>query len=381
MTEYYKNLYDINFFSGDEYLNTIDDISVKTTIPGKVKWDTWNSQNVKSKQAETLFLEAVDLSDIRRLENIRDIFPKEYFILMLLISEHAYRSDDENLLIKCYEILKDSDYKYIRLKAEKLMLSFKALKLLLNQMNFGDNINGQCQLLELQQHALDFLTKKLGILYNLNDFKVELPVLKDWKSRNMNFDDPSRLEEFYKTTDSYVLELIAANNQVETLFNYSIAIKKLLELGITNIYDYAGGIGTFSILSVLNGINVTFSELNSITGDYAIQRINDSGLAIKTEILEYDKPDLPDNMQCIVCTEVLEHIYEPEELIKYFYSKLEQNGILVVSESFDYIEKFCTHLPNHKGKGGINFINFMNMIGFKQVVLNYNIHPIIFIKQ
>jgi 2-polyprenyl-3-methyl-5-hydroxy-6-metoxy-1,4-benzoquinol methylase len=380
MTEYYKNLYDINFFSGDEYLNTIDNISVKSKIPGKVNWETWNSQNVMAKQAETLFFEAVDLSDITRLKNIRDIFPKEYYILTLLISEHAYRSDNENLLIKCYEILKDSSYNQIRLRAEKLILSFKALKLIVNKMNYKKN-NSQNQLLDLQQHALSFLMKKLGIHYNLNDFKVELPVLKDWKSRNMNFDDPSRLEEFYKTTDSYVLELIAANNQVETLFNYSIAIRKLLELGITNIYDYAGGIGTFSILSVLNGINVTFSELDSITGDYAIQRINDSGLAIKTEILEYDKPDFLDNLQCIVCTEVLEHIYEPEELIKYFYSKLEQNGILVVSESFDYIEKFCTHLPNHKGKGGINFINFMNMIGFKQVVLNYNIHPIIFIKQ
>lgn len=379
MTEYYKNLYDINFFSGNEYLNNIDNISVKTTIPGKVNWETWNSQNVKAEQAETLFFEAVDLSDITRLKNIRDIFPKEYFILMQLISEHAYRSDDENLLIKCYEILKDSDYNQIRLKAEKLMLSFKALKLLVNQMNFSDN-NGQYQLLELQQHALDFLKKKLGIDYKLNDFKVELPVLKDWKNRNMNFDDPSRLEEFYRTTDSYVLELIAANNQVETLFNYSIAIGKLLELGITNIYDYAGGIGTFSILSVLNGINVTFSELDSITGDYAIERINNSSLDIKTEILEYDKPDFSDNLQCIVCTEVLEHIYEPEELIKYFYSRLVQNGILVVSESFDYTENFCTHLPKHKGKGGLNFIDFMKNNGFSKINLDFEIHPQIFRK-
>lgn len=379
MTEYYKNLYDINFFSGDEYLNTIDDISVKTTIPGKVRWDTWNSQNVKSKQAETLFFKAVDLSDLTILKNIRDIFPKEYIILILLVGEHAYRSDDENLLIKCYEILKDSDHNQIRLKAEKLMLSFIALKLIVSQMNYSKN-NSQYLTLNLQQHALNYLINKSGIRYNLNDFKVELPVLKDWKSRNMNFDDPSRLEEFYKTTDSYVLELIAANNQVETLFNYSIAIRKLFELGITNIYDYAGGIGTFSILSVLNGINVTFSELDSITGDYAIERINNSSLDIKTEILEYDKPDLPDNLQCIVCTEVLEHIYEPEKLVKYFYSKLEQNGILVVSESFDYTENFCTHLPKHEGKGGLHFIDFMKKNGFSQINLDFEIHPQIYRK-
>jgi 2-polyprenyl-3-methyl-5-hydroxy-6-metoxy-1,4-benzoquinol methylase len=133
-------------------------------------------------------------------------------------------------------------------------------------------------------------------------------------------------------------------------------------------------------LAKANGLSVTYSELDSITRNYAIKRINDSGALIKIEKLEYDKPDLQSDTRCIVCTEVLEHIYEPELLLRYFSTKLADNGILVVSESFDYTENFCTHLPKHKGKSGKYFLDYMESIGFEKLNLEADIHPIIFRK-
>jgi len=381
MTEYYKTLYDINFFSEDEYQNDIEGINVSTTFPDSVLWSTWNSSNVSAKQAEKTYSIARNSIDgIHLMWESMKQYPKEYNLIMLLISENAYRTDNEKILIKCYNILKVAEFAYIRLKAEKLMASFKALKLLASKMNSIQQ-NSQSRIENIQLHALNFINTKENKNYSLNDFKVELPVLADWENRNMNFDNPTRVEEFYKSTDSYVLELIAANHQVETLFNYSIVVNKLLELGVTNIYDYAGGIGTFSIFSKLNGISVIFSELDSVTRNYAITRIQDSKVNIQTEILEYDNPNLKSDIPCIVCTEVLEHIYEPEDLIKYFYSKLSKRGILVISESFDYIENFCTHLPKHKGKSGEVFLKFMESVGFEKINLNYDIHPDIFRKK
>lgn len=380
MNDYYKNLADINFFSGDSYINSVDTIKVVTKSPGLVLWETWNSQKLSANIAEKIFNEIIRLKmELHFIEEGLKKFPQEYALLTLSVCEHAYRNDNESLFNLCINFLRGSDFDRVRLKAEKLFRAYYALKLLSDHLDY-QNKGSISRLEKIQLHALDFLKGRFHNNFSYADFQVEIPVRKDWESQKMCFTDPRRVETFYKTTYSYILELIAANHQVETLFNYVLVIEKLKELGVKTIYDYAGGVGTFVLLAKFKGLDITFSELDSITRDYAIKRIDDSGDDIDFEVLDYDSPDLDNEMECIVCTEVLEHIFKPDELIHHFYSRLKKGGVLVVSESFDYVENFCTHLPLHKGKGGVNFINSMKEIGFIQVDLKYETHPLIFQK-
>ena len=380
MSDYYINLCDINFFSGDSYQNKLNKEIIQTDIPGKIKWETWSNGGLKSKQAKLIFEE--NIIDFNRGNNL-DIILKQHpaggSLIVLSICEYAYRADNELLFHKSYNLLINSPFQFQRLKAVKLYYAYYSLKLLSDHLKYNIDIP-LTRIEKLQLHALHFLNKRFGMSFNKEDIKVETPVLKDWDKRGMNFDDVKRLEDFYKTTHSYVLELLAANHQVETLFNYSIIINKLKEIGVDTIYDYAGGIGTFALLAKLNGISVIFSELDSVTRDYATIRIEDSGINIHNDIIEYDNPNLKQEQKCIICTEVLEHIYEPYELVEYFHSRLSKEGILVISESFNYTENFCTHLPKHKGDGGNKFIEYMKSLGLTLINVDYTIHPLIFIK-
>ncbi|MCF8336595.1 MAG: class I SAM-dependent methyltransferase [Bacteroidales bacterium] len=381
MNDYYSILYDIDFFSTDEYKNELGKSSISVNNPGKIEWNSWIDGNINGQEAKSIFESNIEnFNQKKNLELLTEQKPEESYLITLLIAEYAYRNNNEKLFLNSFALLIKSPYQNIKLKAVKLSHAFYSLKMLVDNLKY--NTEAQLNRIEkIQNHALSFLNQRFEQNYKQKDIKVEKSVKKEWLKHNMNFSDPKRLENFYKTTSSYVLELTAANHQVETLFNYSLVIKKLKELGITHLYDYAGGIGTFVLMAKLNGLSVAFSELDSITREYAIQRINDSGDDMDFHVIEYDSPDLEDNQGCIVCTEVLEHIYEPEKLVEYFYQKLKSNGILVVSESFDYVENFCTHLPKHKGKGGKNFINYMKKVGFDLIPLKYQTHPKVFRKR
>lgn len=381
MNDYYSNLYDIDFFSTNQYKNELGQLNIRVLKPGKIEWTSWIDGNISGQKAKSIYESNIkEFNKDNNLVLLTEQKPEESYLITLLIAEYAYRNDNEKLFIKSYSSLIKSPFESIKLKAIKLHHAFYALKTLSDNLRFKYNAH-ITRLDKIQNHALSFLNQRFDQKYTKNDIKVEEPVRQDWVKQNLDFSNPKRVEDFYKTTHSYVLELIAANHQVETLFNYSLVIEKLKELGINQLYDYAGGIGTFVLMAKLNGFSVAFSELDSITRDYAIKRINDSGDDIEFDIIEYDSLNLENNQECIVCTEVLEHIFEPEKLVEYFYQKLMPNGILVVSESFDYIDHFCTHLPKHKGKGGKNFINYMKKVGFDLIPLKYQTHPRVFRKR
>ncbi len=381
MNDYYSILYDIDFFSTDEYKNELGKSSISVINPGKIKWTSWIDGNMTGQEAKSIFESNIEeFNQNNNLVFLKQQKPEESYLIALLIAEYAYRNDNEKLFLNAYSSLMKSPFKSIKVKAVKLHHAFYALKILSDNLNFNSNTH-TLRLNKIQNHALNFLNQRFDQKFAKSDIKVEKPVRKDWLEQNLDFTDPIKVKNFYKTTPSYVLELTAANHQVETLFNYSLVLEKLKEVGITHLYDYAGGIGTFVLMAKLKGFSVAFSELDSITRDYAIKRINDSGDDIDFDIIEYDSPEMADNQECIICTEVLEHIFDPEKLVEYFYKKLMPNGILVVSESFDYIDRFCTHLPKHKGKGGENFIKYMKKVGFDLIPLKYQTHPKVFRKK
>jgi 2-polyprenyl-3-methyl-5-hydroxy-6-metoxy-1,4-benzoquinol methylase len=373
--DYYSQLYDVNFFSCDEYNVKVGTSSITIFNPGNPNWETWVSRTLNKRNAIEIWDNfnniSGNLSDLLLFNS--NISEDDFYLLALILCEDSYRKFNNNLFYFLNRILYTSNNVTVRLKATKLQYAWISLFRLSESMNPLKKIIGD---------GLNYLNEKWISTrkYETRDIKIEVPVREDWIHRRISIHNKDEVINFYKETCAYILELIAANHQVETLYNYYIIIEALQRLGVSNCLDYGAGIGTFLFLAEKSNMNCTYSDICSETMTYARSRAKKLNSEIKFFNLEPSHYAFPGQFDCIVCTEVLEHVFEPEALVSAIYRTLRPGDILVISESFDYTENFCTHLPWHKGKGGDFFLNYLNKIGFKKLELEHFIHPTIHIK-
>jgi 2-polyprenyl-3-methyl-5-hydroxy-6-metoxy-1,4-benzoquinol methylase len=207
---------------------------------------------------------------------------------------------------------------------------------------------------------------------------VEKPVAEDWKKIDPDPRSEKEISDFYIKTDSYIYELMAANHIVQTLYSYSILSKKLQELNINSILDYGAGAGTLSIFFKNQGYAVTYADLPGKL--YNFSRWRFARRRINIPMINLRKKPILSGQDCILSTEVIEHVVDPIKIIELFKNRLEKNGVLVVSESCEYTEDFSSHLESNKKYGGKNFIKIMSGLGFKQILPKPFIPQMIFMK-
>ncbi len=372
---YYEQLYDINFFSGDSYYVNVNNSKVKILVPGIPDWNSWESSRMNNIEAKEIW-EDFKNGKTNYYESIllgKGIPEDEFVLLSLILCEDAYRNFSDKAFYLLNRILYSSRIPDIHLKSIKLQMAWRAFFTIYNTKN---------PLINIVNHCLNYVNKEFPELSKClySDIKVEIPVQNEWDKLKYSIENKKDVEKFYKETISYILELTAANHQVETLFNYSIIIDLLKRLGVKTVFDYGAGIGTFLILANRYGMETTYADLHSETMNYAQKRLKDLNIISKFIELEYTDCIIPQDLECIICTEVMEHVFEPEKVIENFHKSLKLGGILIVSESFNYSERFCTHIPIHKGKGNQKFLDFLKDMGFKQLNIGFNIHPTIHIK-
>jgi SAM-dependent methyltransferase len=217
---------------------------------------------------------------------------------------------------------------------------------------------------------------------------VEEPVGEDWIRRGINPSDPESVLSFYRETDSYLYELMAANHIIQTLFTFAVMTERLKKLHVRTVLDYGGGIGTLSILLAQSGFDVTYADLPSQTADFAKWRFEKRNLSIPVvelggnERTDLSSPSLSEkDFDCILSTEVFEHVSKPLDLIQSFAEKLRPKGVAVVSESCEYTEQFASHLEQNKQYGGEEFIHHMKKVGLEPYPVEFFTPQQIFIKK
>ncbi|MDA3815281.1 MAG: methyltransferase domain-containing protein [Patescibacteria group bacterium] len=211
-----------------------------------------------------------------------------------------------------------------------------------------------------------------------NKMLVEKPVAEDWKRISPDVNDEDSIVNFYIKTDSYIYELMAANHIIQTLFSYYVLSKKIENKNIKNILDYGAGAGTLCILFKKLGYEITYADLPGKLFDYAKWRFKER--CLKVPMINITKGKISKKYDCIISTEVVEHVLRPKDLIQELKKMLKKNGILIISESCSYTKEFSTHLESNKIFGGEKFIKTMNEIGFKQINKNPFIPQLIFEK-
>lgn len=268
---------------------------------------------------------------------------------------------------------------------EHMLLSALEIKQLLFEGVVKDSAEKSPKMCALEELGVFLKKPQLEIEKNM---VVEEPVGKDWKIRKVDPTNTTSVIDFYKETDSYIYELMAANHIVQTLFTYAVMVERMKSIGVKSVLDYGAGIGTLSILLSSVGFDVTYAELPSKTAEFAKSRFKKRNLSIPVfELTGDERYDLSQPLfndkqfDCILSTEVIEHVSKPLDLIFAFSEKLQSGGVVVVSESCEYTEQFASHLEQNKQYGGQAFIDQMEKVGFKLHPVDFFIPQLIFIKQ
>lgn len=377
---YYESLYDADFLMGREYLATSGTAKVYVAKETGPRWSSWQAPDLSAVRAEQLWDKAVSAN---LWEPAMASGPGADFVC-LLACEEAYRAWREPLFRSCLRSLFATPDPALRLKGLKLARARSALQCIVNARNTHLGRAEDTPLSIIKNHALTYVRdKKLpppSGEWTAQDILVEAPVARCWNDLAIEIADERAVTSFYEMTPSYILELTAANHQIETLSGYSLVLDALEKLGIKKIFDVGAGIGTFLLLASRRNIAGTYADLTSNTAKYAEHRLKEFNAEVECLSLDPDGSVPFSKADCVVCTEVLEHVFGPETLVENIHAALNPGGLFVVSESFDYTDEFCTHLPQHKGKGNKRFERYMANTGFRRIPLEFDIHPHLYVR-
>lgn len=130
---YYDQLYDVDFFSGSDYVANVGGSALRIRKPGEPEWSSWKGVRISAAHARRLFNSAradggvLDL--IRCGESDSDVL-----VIALVLCEDAYRRGDEKSFALLNRVVLTSDVESVRLKAMKLYHAWSALQRLVRQM-------------------------------------------------------------------------------------------------------------------------------------------------------------------------------------------------------------------------------------------------------
>lgn len=214
---------------------------------------------------------------------------------------------------------------------------------------------------EIADMLSDFLhEEKAGVVAKLKkEWKSPgITVAEAWKKKRPKTDE--EILDFYRTTDSYLYDLLMVHRTPERRGWQKAAIWLLVKYKIHNLLDYGGGCGDDALLFTRAGFKCTLYDCGHLTAGFAKYSARHLGLDL--EVLE----DIPFNRQfdAIFCTELLEHVSDPSGEVEKMSQLLVPDGTLILTHSFDLVGKsYPSHLAKHKGLSA-GFVKEVESRGF-----------------
>lgn len=122
-------------------------------------------------------------------------------------------------------------------------------------------------------------------------------------------------------------------NRVEDIKRLKFIINNLpMKPGQLKILEIGCGNGNISYQLYRYGHDVTGIDISPLTIQHAIEQYGTyDNLRFRVENSEQLNPGPDDKYDVIVCSEVLEHLYDPDKLISNFTTLLNKNGIAIIT--------------------------------------------------
>ena len=184
-------------------------------------------------------------------------------------------------------------------------------------------------------------------------------IADEWNRKSPQNSD--EIKKFYKETENYIFELACWHRSPQRKYLTNMAVDICKQSKLRKILDFGCGIGQDGISFAKVGFKVTLSDLPGKTFGFAKWRAEKRGLNI--DFVNSD--ELAEEYDAILCFDVLEHLLEPEQTVKYLYKHLKDHGILLVTVNFKHSEIHPMHLERNEMYLGDEFYQMMSDSGFR----------------
>ena len=186
---------------------------------------------------------------------------------------------------------------------------------------------------------------------------------QEWDSRNIDQHNQEETANFYKETPNYIFELMESWSTIDKNLMAEKVCIIMGNHGVGRVLSYGTGIGQDVIYYCYNNFDVAAADLPGKTFDFAKWRFKKYNINVHTIDIVDDYP-LKDKYDAITCFEVLQHVIQPDETIKYLREHLNKNGLLIITKRFtnNYDLALKQNVKYHE-----NFSHFVSEKGFTLV--------------
>lgn len=329
----------------------------------------------------------------------------------VLDSEYLYDVDDINgCVLSIEEVIKS--YQYHSIKAHKLYEEFSLKNSLDNREKiFNDSIDlaianfskNSSKMMNVnwsnftdlrrdilsEEDLIDTISQvsiqtdqaidshQLKKLIDVEKEKIGSSVLRDIKKFNVvPFSDSEAMASLYKNGLGLAIELAAYRMDAGKSLMMGYILLALIEKQCESKFPIkvlflGDGLGIDSIRMATYGFKIDYIDFDqSMMANCA--KINiEKARKISSKNIDISVINtINSNYDAVICLEVIEHVSEPKEFLKYIFNHLDDNGILLMSDSFEGIyDKWPTHLySNEKYAGGLPLLAlpYFNLIDYQR---------------
>lgn len=172
----------------------------------------------------------------------------------------------------------------------------------------------------------------------------------EWNKHFLNKKlEESSIVNFYDKTKLEIFELM--NWHYFSFKNGPLQYVFALDVGQRNDYinylDYGSGIGSGGILFALRNFKVTLADISSANLEFCKYRFRKRSLEVNLIDLKKNKPKKRE-YDIITCFDVLEHAWNPIEILKILRDALKDSGILIINTPFKKDRKKPMHIATNK---------------------------------
>lgn len=195
-------------------------------------------------------------------------------------------------------------------------------------------------------------------------------VAEEWERRRPRTRE--EIQEFYRTAHAYLWNLTFGNYGIPHQLKWQVLARAHSDG--KHVLDIGAGIGSM-LLACANAQSRTHADVGGVLMDYARWRYARRGFNVFTRQLEgdYFTRDPLGGLQfdLVICTEVIEHVPEPERLAAYIASHIAPGGKAILTVSFeDDHGLYPCHLNTDKYKNEDFEERIFPSLGLRQVALD-----------
>jgi len=170
----------------------------------------------------------------------------------------------------------------------------------------------------------DTLKEICAEYYNISPVELDKRIKESSENFIKEWNEKKSIINFYEDTAQYVYDLLNFNDD----FRLNTVLYPLMFYKNKKVLDYGGGIGIISTFLSSNNI-VHYYDINKESKTFATY-VNKK-LKGTVNFVDTEEEAFKQELDCIICVDVLEHLEKPMDTVKKITKKLSKDGLFLTT--------------------------------------------------